>query len=320
MIDLITMNKNGLSESEALQIFKDNHLQTNSKAGVNYYDNEKLKFKDGFYLRIETNNTARLKLECSLHKYFNHISTNKQTNYDLFSFANSKHTIELLTQKTGIELNELKVTYYEIGLNLILSKDCREYIDKMQTIGILENKRTLFVNPKYKNERIKTTVFHRDIKKVYKVYDKVFEMRDKKRTDAPPEHPNILRIETTQRRVERMTVADLLKPENINKLTDQFLKDWRTVQFEQIVKAPKGTHQMKVDLCKAIIKQGIETVLNQARERLAAGDMTEKRFRIIREFIQNDWQTFKASIKFQKTSEEKEFRDTLNKTIKIARH
>ena len=320
MIDLITMSKNGLSENEVLKIFKENHLQTNSKAGVDYFDNEQLKFKDGFYLRIETNNTARLKLECSLHKYFNHVNTNRQTNYDLFSFGNSKHTIELLTQKTGIELNELKVTYYEIGLNLILSKDCKEYIDRMQTIGILESKRPLYVNPKYKNERIKTTVFHRDIKKVHKVYDKVYEMKDKKRTDAPPGLPNILRIETTQRRVERMTVAELLKPETINKLTDQFLKDWRTVQFEQIMEAPKGTHQHKVDLCKAIIKHGSDSVLNKARERLTAGDMTPKRFRAIREFIKNDWQTFKALIKFQKTSEEIEFRNTLNKTIKITKY
>ena len=319
MIDLITMNKSGLSENEILQIFEVNHLQTNSKAGIKYFDNEQLKFKDGFYLRVETNNTARLKLECSLHKYFNHINTNRQTNYDIFSFGNSKSSIDLLTKETGIEILELKVTYYEIGLNLFLSKDCREYIDRMQTIGILDNKRPLYVNPKYKNERIKTTVFHRDIKKVHKVYDKVYEMKDKKRTDAPPDQPNILRIETTQRRVERMTVADLLRPETITKLTDQFLKDWRTVQFEQIMQAPKGTHQRKVDLCKAIIKQGVESVLSQAREHHTTGDMTEKRFRVIREFIQNDWPTFKALLKFQKTSEEIEYRNILNKTIKIAR-
>lgn len=75
MIDLITMNKSGLSESEVLQIVRKNHLQTNSKAGVLYYDNEKLKFRDGFYLRIETKKTNGLKLECSLHKFFNHVVT-----------------------------------------------------------------------------------------------------------------------------------------------------------------------------------------------------------------------------------------------------
>jgi hypothetical protein len=320
MIDLITMNKNGLSENEIFQIIEKTHLQTNSKAGVNYYDNERMKFADGYYLRIETNKTNRLKLECSLHKYFNKIYYNRQTNYDLFTFGNAKHTIDLLTQETGIEIKELKVTYFEVGLNLILSKDCSDTIDRMQTIGILENKRPLYVNPKYKNERLKTTVFHRDIKKVFKVYDKVYEMKDKKRIDYPKDTPYILRIETTQRRVERMTVVNLLEPETINKLTNQFLKDWRTVRFEQIIEAPKGTHQRKIDLSKEIIKHGIESVLNKARERLKNGDLTEKRFRDIREFIQNDWHTFKQTIKFIRTNEEFEFRDTLYKTLKNANH
>jgi hypothetical protein len=320
MIDLISMNKTGLSDNEVSQITAKNHLQTNSKAGVMYYDNERMKFADGFYIRIETKKIKSIKLECSLHKYFNHLATGKQTNYDLFSFSNARNTIEQLTEHTEIDLLTLKVTYYEIGLNLILSKDCREYIDKMQTIGAMDNKRVLYVNPKYKNDRIKTTVFHRDIKKVYKVYDKVFEMHDKKRTDTPVDSPNILRIETTQKRVEKMTVFDLLKPETVTKLTDQFLKDWRTVQFEQIMEAPKGTHQRKVDLIREILKHGTETVLKMAKERLSTGDLTEKRHRAIREFIQNDWNDFKKLIKFTKTPEEIEFREALNKTLKTTRY
>lgn len=320
MIDLICMNKTGLSEKEVIKVVEKNHLQTNSKAGVLYYDNERVKFIDGFYLRIETRKNRQLKIECSLHKYFNYIITNKQNNYNLFSFSNAKNTIELIKEKTDIDLTNLKVTYFEIGLNLFLSKDCREYIDKMQTIGTNENKRSLYVNPKYKNERLKTTVFHRDIKKVYKVYDKVFEMNDKKRTDTPTEHPYILRIETTQRRVEKMTVFDLMKNETIKKITEQFLKDWRTVQFEQIMEAPKGTHQRKVDLCKEIIKNGTEQVLNHAKERHKTGDLTDKRFRAIREFVQNDWITFKETIKFIRTDEESEFRQAINEALKITKH
>jgi len=320
MIDLILMNNSGISENEISLFVDKNRLQTNSKAGALYYDNEILKLFDGFYLRIETGKGNRLKLECSLHKYFNHVRNNRLTNFDIFSISNSKNTIELLTQRTGIELNNMLVTYYEIGLNLYLTKDCINYIDKMQTIGILENKKPLYVNPKYKNERLKTTVFHRDIKKVHKVYDKVFEMKDKKRTDEPPEHPNILRIETTQRRIEKTTVSDLLKPQTINKIIDQFLKDWRTVQFDRIIEAPKGTHQRKIDLINSIIKNGCDLVLSQARESLKTGNLTEKRFRDIREFIQNDWQTFKESIKIKKTTEEKEFREVLEKTLNIAKN
>ena len=144
-------------------------------------------------------------------------------------------------------------------------------------------------------------------------------MNDKKRTDTPTGNPNILRIETTQKRVEKMTVLDLMKPDTVTKLTDQFLKDWRTVQFEQIMEAPKGTHQRKVDLCREIIKHGTDQVLQMAKDRLSSGDLTEKRHRAIREFVQNDWNDFKKSIKFIKTAEETEFREALNKAIKITK-
>ncbi|WP_321287832.1 hypothetical protein [uncultured Sunxiuqinia sp.] len=319
MIDLIKMSKTGLTNSEIFSISEDNNLQTNSKAGVFFFDNQNQKFIQGFYLRIETSKAKRLKLECSLHKFFNYIRTGKQANFDLFSITNARQSLELLKEKTGIEPENLNVNYYEIGLNLYMEKDCRTYIDQMQTIGVLDNKRRFFVNPRYKGERVKTTVFHRHIKKVYKVYDKVHEMRDKQRKDIPEATPNILRIETTQRRVEKLTVADLMTPKTIKKLTDQFLKDWRTVQFDPAIEAKKGTHQRKISLCQKIILFGKEEVLKMAKEDFAAGKLTEKRYRNKREFIGNEWDIFKKTIQVEKAPEEMEFREKINEAIEIVK-
>ncbi len=316
MIDKILMSKTGLATAEISTIAKKTNLQTNSKAGVLYYDNEKAKNLDGFYIRIETNKTGRLKLECSLNKYYNYVRTGHQTNFDIFSFANAKTAIELLNRRTEIDLDSLKVNYYEIGLSMPMQKDCRQYIDKMQTVGNFEERQKLYVNPRYKKERLKTTVFHRDIKKVYKVYDKVFEMTDKKRKDQPPGIPNILRIETTYRRVEGLTVKKLFQPATIKRLTDQFLKDWRTVQFDYDIEVPKGTHLSKKILSTEILNHGIDYVLEQAGKNNAH---LGKRFRGIKDFILNDWEGFKDKISLIKTDEEREFRAAIQEAINIAK-
>ncbi len=319
MIDLITMVKTGVSENEVLQIIEDNRLKTNTKDSIVYYDNEKMKFADGFFIRIETN-SKRLKLECSLHKYFSYLHTGQQSNFDLFSFSNTKSSIDLLKQNTGIDIDKLKVTYYEIGLNMVLNGDCKEYINQIQSIGISDNRKQFYINPRYKGERIKTTVFHRHIKKVFKVYDKIHEMRDKKRNIEPTGNANILRIETIQRRVENMTVSNLMDKKTIKKLTDQFVKDWRTVQFIPTITAPKGTHQIKIELCQQILLFGKSHVLNHASEDYQKGNITEKQHRRIKQFVNSDWDIFKDNIKVTKSEKELEFREKIFKTTNVLKY
>lgn len=315
MIDLITMTLAPISESDLEQIVTHNNLKTNTKDGVVYFDNEKEKFKHGYYMRIETKGVIRLKLECSLHKYYCYRTIGRQVNWSLFTFSNAVTAIEMLKENTGLPIEQMKVTYYEIGANLYMSKDCKQYIDGIQSIGDATNQRTMFVNPRYKGERIRTTVFHRHMKKIYKIYDKVFEMKDKARTDMPADIPYILRIESTLRRVEDLTVEALLSSSSRAKLTTKFLKDWRTAQFEPIVSVPKGTHQRKVDLCAEIIKHGREHVLNLAKEEYKNGRLTDRRYRDIREFVTHEWETFKDGIKILKSPNEIEFRERLNDVV-----
>jgi hypothetical protein len=321
MIDHISMRKTGMADSEVSTIVDFNSLATNSKDGVVYYDNEKGKFiNDAFYLRIETDKANKLKLECSLHKYFNHVRTGKQTNHDLFTFSNTRESINLLSQSTGIDLNQLKISSYEIGMNLSLKRDCRDYLDKMLSIGIGTSKKEFLANPKYKDKRERITVFHRDIKKIFKAYDKLFEMKDKRRQDLPQITENILRIETIRKRVEKLTVSDLLSTPHVLKIVDTFLKDWRTVQFLPSIEAPKGTHQRKINLCQEIILTSRDSVLDKYRREYEAGDMTVKQFRHLREFIQYEWITFKELIIVKNSAEEKEFRAKLFETMKIVKH
>lgn len=310
MIDLIKMRKSGLQNIN--EIVNKNKLSINYRGETVFYDNLKTKdIRDGFYIRVEDGNPSLIRIECSLQKYWSGLNTGKFTNFGVFTFSESRQAINALSIQTGLNLNDFRVTYYEIGLNLNVSKDCREYMDKMQAIGTIDKRKELLVNPRYKDKRVVISEFYEEIKKVFKVYDKNFEMI-RKRSKHKPLYLNTLRIETIQKRVERLNVSDLLDFETIKKLSIQFFNDWRTIQFEKNIETPKGTHESKVLLIKDLLTVGRAQTLEKALSDYKTGIITERRYRTVREFIQNDWNSFKNEIKMIQSEEEKEFKNLLN--------
>lgn len=262
------------------------------------------------FIRIDTSN--KLKIETSLHKQYEKSLTGRFTNYGNLSLDQAKRASDAMLDDKEFDTSKLMVYAYEIGVNLYVSKDCREYLDKILSIGILEDKKEFFVNPKYKDRRMKTTVFHHQLRKYFKIYDKVFEAKDKRRGDSP-EGANILRLEIVHRRVSGMSYDQFFSPENLVKICDRFFRDFRTVQFAQCVKVPKGAGRSKQELCKKIIELTPEIVLQQAKESHKTGALSDKAYRNIREFIARDWDNFKTQISIIQTPEEIEFR-TLLKT------
>lgn len=310
MIDLITLVKPDLTDVEISSIVEKNGLQTNSSDGVVFYDNistKNLAQQKGVYIRIETN--QKLKMESSLHKYFNEISGNERTNYNLFSMSEARKSIRHLLSEKDIGIDNLRVYNYEIGLNLDVSRDCRLYLDKMKSIGTTGNEKLLYVNARYKDERMKTTVFHKHTRKYFKVYDKVFESMDRKRKDIPCHQ--ILRIETVNRRLDNCFVTDFFSPDNLKRLVESFFRDWRTIQFEQDIITPKGTGRARWHLCQDIMDKGKDAVLIQAKERHTNGSLSDWEYRNIREFVTQDWDTVRKSIVFIQSEEEKEFRQLM---------
>lgn len=310
MIDLITLINPALSGEEIETVIKKNGLQTNSKDGVVFYDNlntKNLAQQKGVFIRIETN--QKLKVECSLHKFFNETCGQERNNCNLFFMSEAKKAKDCLMTEKAISEKNTRVYNYEIGLNLNVSKDCRRYLDKMKSIGAVGSEKLLYVNPRYKDERAKTTVFHNHTRKYFKVYDKVFESMDKKRKIIPD--GNILRIETVNRRIDNCMVADFFQPDNLKKMIDSFFKDWRTVQFQQDIITPKGTGRARQHLCIEVLNKGKDTVLAQAKERRINGSLSDWEYRNIREFIFNEWDVIKKHISFIQSEEEKEFRQLM---------
>lgn len=313
MIDLITFIHPELSDDEIATVVSWNGLQTNSKNGVVFYDNlntKNLAQQKGVFIRIETN--RKLKMECSLHKFFNETNTGNRSNHDLFSMQDAAKAFKHLLLEKAIPADDLRVYNYEIGINLNLSQNCRAYLDKMKSIGSAGNEKPLYVNPRYKDERVKTTVFHTHTRKYFKAYDKVFELRDRKRKNIPD--GNILRIEVAYRRLDNFSAADFFQPANLNKMAEAFFRDWRTVQFHQDIITPKGTGRARQALCVEIMNSGATAVIKQAKERYRTGALTGKEYRNIREFVTREWEIMKKQITFIQSAEEKEFRELLRLT------
>ena len=319
MFDLITIVTQPLPDDKIDYIVWRNGLQTNSRDGAIFYDNtdtKNLKQQKGIYVKIETN--RRLKAEGSLHKYFNEIAGNDRNNYNMFTMSDSKTTIDRLLYDKGIDIEDACVYNYEIGLNLNISKDCRTFLDKIKSIGSVGGERLIYVNPKYKDERVKATVFSSHTRKYFKVYDKVFESIDKKRKVIP--EGNILRIETVHRRLSNCSVMDFFTPDNLHKMVEAFFRDWRTIQFEQDIITPKGTGRAKQHLCLEIMDKGRGKVLQQSKERHSIGSLTDWEYRNIREFVTKEWDEVKKHITFIQSEEEKEFRELLNINHAILRN
>lgn len=310
MIDLITLVKPGLTDSEISTMVGWNGLQTNSRGGVVFYDNKDTKnlaHQKGVYICIETN--QKLKVETSLHKFFNETNSGDRSNYNLFSMGDAQKSFNHLLLEKAIPGTDLRVYNYEIGMNLNLSMNCRSFLDKMKSIGPVGGEKQLYVNPRYKDERVKTTVFHNHTRKYFKVYDKVFELKDRKRKNIPD--GNILRIETAFRRLDGCIAADFFATDNLKKLLESFFKDWRTVQFYQDIITPKGTGRARQHLCVEIIEKGKDLVMQQAKERHKNGALKDWEYRNIREFITREWDVIKKEITFLQSNEEKEFRELL---------
>lgn len=289
MIDKITLVKNNLTTSEKLQVIEKNNLQcfVNESSNLRIYDNVKSKnLTGGILIKIYNNS---LKIEGSVHKYFNFLQFRTLENYTVFTMQDFIKTIETLFKNFSIPNVDFLVVNYEIGLNISLDfGEPLNYLKKAQSIGNLDGKqRILYVNPKYKNERFLTTQMHKDNTVVFRMYDKNFERLDKgKKSKIEP----CIRIETLRTRQKSLSFSDFIKPANLTLIQNKFFAEWNKLNFDKEIKATPGTHQNKKDLAKRIILDGTKTALNEIEEK--RNQITPKIFRTSKEFIKN-WENQK---------------------------
>ncbi|MCG8206160.1 hypothetical protein [Tenacibaculum finnmarkense] len=300
MVDNINMLKTNLNDSEKENIIKLAGLQklhyknqVSENDPIYYYETgTELNLKGGMYIKIDIQN--RLTVRGSLHKYASFLETGYATNYGRFTMEQARITFFRFLINKGIELDNLKIKTFEIGSNLVSSIHVIRFLTCMIAIGTEKYKKELMTDPNYRLKSCKTTEKSSNIRIVYKAYDKVFEMLEK-RHKATPSEKNILRIETTFRKVN-ILAKEFFTEINLKAVQDDFFRRWDLLVFEPTIVAPKGTHQSKINLVTEIYKTTAKITLNKYQQLFKDGKITAKMYRKTREFI-NDWHVQKKVYK-----------------------
>jgi hypothetical protein len=301
MIDYLTLTKRKITDLEKTKLISKNGLLEQMTGQKTYFDNSfKYNFEGGIYIKIDRDN--KLTIKGSLHKYFNFLETKKMFNDNRFTMYQANETLLKLIENTGFESNNMFVTSYEVGANIQVETDPKTILEQITSISVfddLSNKKEMFVNASYKDKRHITTYKHRGIRVYYKMYDKYFEMQDKRK--PTPNDKHLIRIETVNKKTEKTLLVDFMTIENLHKIKKQFIKKWNNLNFDFVIDAPKGTHNNKRNLAKEIILTGKQTVIENYKLQKLERKIPTKIYRNIIAFC-NEWELIKND--FQITQSE----------------
>ena len=205
----------------------------------------------GISIRIVRN---QMTMKVSLHKYYNKRVHGIMSNDNEFTLNEGLHAFHMLLSENNLDPKKTHVTQFEIGLNLEVNEDPAEYIKRC--LYICTPDKQMFVDANFRINRQRTTIKHKDMRKYFKIYDKGWEMADKRR--APRSGAGSiskLRIETVFKRHSE-SVSTFATLENARRLAMRFRSDWESLFFARKVVAEKGTRKSELDRAKEIINCG----------------------------------------------------------------
>lgn len=284
MFDRITI-KATITDDECAHLASLHHLEayTNESGTRVKYRSTEYKNLSGIFVTIDKN---KLTISLSLHKYWKNKNFGRLRNDDLFTVSEAKSAFEMLIFENGLIAAKTKVTYFEIGMNMNVSYDPLTFMELVRYIprknDIVSNKQ-MFVDANYRINRQKTTEKHSDIRKYFKIYDKGWEMQEKKRI---PINNYILRIETVYKRHNERSDS-FFTEENIKRLVNRFFLDWKDLVFIRTVRADKGRRKSEIERAKILINTSPEEYIAKIKDDLRDGILTTKQYRTIREFVRD---------------------------------
>ena len=290
------------------------HVWTNANnTAVEYRSGQLSKFS-GIEIKI-TKSTITLK--CSLHKYWNNSNYGKLRNDNLFTLSEARAAFDMLLFENGLLPVKVRIVQFELGLNLNVSYEPIEFIELVNYIGY--NDKLMFVDANYRINRQRTTLKHKDIRKYYKIYDKGWEMAEKRRkpSNESKPHDNILRIETVYRRHNERS-DKFFTEDNLNRLVKRFWVDWKDLFFFRQIRAQKGRRNSEKQRAYKLVNSSPESYLAEAKNDLKLKKITEKEYRTIREFIR-DYNEEDGRFKTIVSKHEKEYNKLIISTFRMAK-
>lgn len=285
MIDKLTFRKKNISEKDLKLLQKKSKLRMHHKNGAVYYDNKDTKdFNGGFYIHIDTKGT--LKVGGSVHKFYNFLNGGKLDNYNNITMQESRETILKILEFYGLgSVGGYLISSFEVGANFETERPTHWILKKLDNIG----NKPFYFNPMYKDESHKTTEINKDFKRIFRVYDKLHELKDKKRK-PPPNINHLTRCESIYRRCERLELETFLNIEFLKEKERIFWQEMKSIKLKKFVEytgVGVCSHSKK-QTAKDILQFGTVRALELAKERHEKKELTPKQYRTVREFIR-DW-------------------------------
>ena len=304
MLDRMDLKVRLDTDNDIRRIVDRFRLQHCTRGTKTFYESSEYGRFEGIHLKIQHN---ILKMVCSIHKVFFKSATGILDNSGSFTISQARTALCTLFDAVGVDVSRVTVTYFEIGLNMRMSKEAAEYIRLVSSVG--EN-RKLFNDANFEENRQKTTEKSRCRSKVLKMYDKSFEYRSKgKAVEA-----NILRLETSYRR-QKIPLSDFFDDAFVFRLVSQFSRDWNSLSFPRQIIAEKGTKGSQIEKARRIMEVGRDAYLAESRKDMEAGIITPKQYRCIREFVQR-WDDYKKTFRFSLHGYGVEFKDELCRVLR----
>lgn len=304
MFDQTTFKVELSSDEEALILAELNKLQKCSEGETIFFMSSQWGRFEGVFVKIKD---RKVKIECSLHKQYYKEVFGRLDNSGQFTISNARMIINVLFDSIGIDQERAKITSFEIGLNIPTDEEPQKYIEAIRTIGRDNKKKEQFIDANFKKNTQKTTEKSKNIKKVFKVYDKGFQMDNSKSKSMSEK---ILRIETIYKR-QSIMLLDFFSQKNIDRITKRFYMDWASVEFKRTISVEKGIKPSQKDKAGKILKLGRAGYLEEINEGLKKGIISKREYRTTREFIR-DWDKNSNRYKLKPSKEETEYRKKLN--------
>jgi hypothetical protein len=280
---------------------------------------DKVEYRSSEYARlngIEVNIVrGKATLKVSVHKFWNNRTRGVLRNDNVFTISEAKSAFRMLLSENGFLPEKTRINQFEIGLNLKVKYDPITYIELARSINSKE--KIMFVDANFRINRQKTSEKHQDMRKYYKIYDKGWEMQEKRRKNRIEREEKdryALRIETVYRRHDER-LDTFLTDANISRIVARFYADWSGIFFSRTIDAHKGVKKSEIERALMVINEGADEYMKRVRKEHEDGLMTDKQYRTIREFVR-DFEITKKRFKTVVSKQENEYKRLLRSTYK----
>ena len=183
-----------------------NYLEQCTEGDELFYKSTAYANFDGCFIEVRGD---ALKCKCSINKLYEKEQSGKLDNSKPMTFRNAVRTINALLCKLCVKPENAVVTYYEVGVTMVMPRPATEYISLAEEVS----GRVLWNDANFPVDRQKTTEKSKYFRKVLKIYDKTFEGESKGRKVGK----NILRVESVYRH-QQIQLLDLISTETMAKI------------------------------------------------------------------------------------------------------